>query len=185
MTLLTLFSDASFDQHSGAAGWGAWAIKSGWPLGKTMGGEFRRKMPGPTYAELCAIVNALDKLDRDGALDNVTELMVQCDCVPALNTIKNTSGFRSIISNYEDSSIWTRTGDTKHGLIVEAREELRRLCTSRVVYLRHVKAHAPGTDQGNVNELCDRIAREHMSAARARTPERKSWLERNGYKENS
>lgn len=165
--MLTLFADASFCPRTGAAGWGSWAIKDGWPRGKCLGGPLRRKMTSSTTAELCGLASALWLHNKANELDDVDLFMLQCDNVTALGYIlgklpkvgvRRLKGVRQaqITHSY-----------TTNKLCLEALDAISSIVGDRQINLRHVKGHN-GTGDGRswVNTQCDEEARRHMLARR-------------------
>lgn len=165
--MLTLFADASFCPKTGAAGWGSWAIKDGWPKGKFLGGPIRRELSTSNTAELCGIAAALWKHDQDGDLEGVTALMLQCDNVTALGYILAALPQASVrrLKNQRNAPIGLAR--TQNKLHLEALDAIRKAGHGRRIFLRHVKGHN-GTDDGRswVNTQCDAEARRHMEARR-------------------
>ncbi len=165
--LLTLFADASFCPKSRAAGWGAWAIRDGWPAGRFMGGAFRREIHNSTEAELCGLASAIWHLEQNALLSEVGAFILQCDNVAALGTIGHRlPGARwSAQCDARDVAAHFRKSKLRP-LEDEAIQAIRQVVLARPVWLRHVKGHVSGTGRNWVNQKCDDEARRHMLARR-------------------
>jgi ribonuclease HI len=165
--MLTLFADASFCPKTGAAGWGSWAIRDGWPKGKFHGGAFRRELRNANEAELCGLASALWMHNRGGDLAEVDTFMLQCDNMVALETIRQHCGgiFRKAkgIRLPPPNIRKTKLSAIEH----EAVKAISEIANARSILLRHVKGHN-GTDDGRswVNTQCDTTAKLHMKARR-------------------
>lgn len=168
MTMLTLFADASLHHETGAAGWGAWAIREGWPKGVIMGGPIKRKITSSTVAEMCALAAALWQLRAEDRLAEVKSFMLQSDSTEALSRLlchlpnARISQHKSI----KQPDIRPLQNDNKVGR--EAIDAIAEITFGKQVWLRHVKGHN-GTGDGRswVNEVCDRQAKRYMRALRA------------------
>lgn len=163
MSSLTLFSDASFDNSSGAGGWGAWAKHSSWPAGVLFGGPMKLLMGSSSDAEIMAISTALHRLPKLGAFDNTRTVMIQSDSVRALGLMaawipdcrvvpgRDTAEIRLLrekLSEYEGRAIAAmRILGAKYALAFQ---------------LSHVRAHSRGPGSSPMNRECDRLARSAM-----------------------
>jgi len=161
----TIFADASFDQDTGIAGWGAW-IKTAGRDGAIHGAAFKAPVLGSEHAEILALANAL-------ALARSMELltgavMIQSDCTNALGCI------RQVVPSAIDVP-------AQGGLPAPRRRKpvppaykpgldlIRELVAATGVQLvtRHVKGHRAGGGRNWVNRECDRVANLHRKAAMA------------------
>lgn len=167
--MITLFADASFCPKTGAAGWGSWAIRDGWPKGKFNGGPLRREVPSSTTAEICALAAALWQHDKDGDLNDVKVFMLQSDNTAALRAVRGRIERSGWSASRDDRDVQA-IGPTKHrsraAIEIQALNAINDIVGSRFVWLRHVKGHSSGTTRAWVNEQCDREARRHMQARR-------------------
>lgn len=159
---VTIFTDASFHDRTGAAGWGAW-LKSGPGAGATIGGQMKGTITDSTHAELNAIANALVAARLMNVLRG--SVLVQCDSLNALGCIRK---------------VWPGTLDNPApgGLPVPARRKAPALNlrpaaevivtvvreAGIILTVRHVRGHRAGDGRAWVNRECDRIARKHMQA---------------------
>jgi ribonuclease HI len=166
---LTLICDASFQEETGAAGWGAWAKISTWPRGYFFGGPFQSQMPTVQMAELCGLANAAYILSKEGRLEGVTRIMMQCDNMHALQMVKYfVKG--TITASARDANVHNlkpRTARLAYtGLAVTALDKINHIAEKHglVFSLRHVKGHHR-SKQGPywVNEQCDHIAAEALA----------------------
>ncbi len=166
--MLTLFADASFCPKTGAAGWGSWAIRDGWPKGKFLGGVFRREITTSNTAELCGIASALWQHNKDGDLEGVKTLMLQCDNIVALGCIMRHVRGAYVKNLPGKKNVFIHPAPKMNGkLNMEAVEAIKTIVDGRSVMLRHIKGHN-GTGDGRswVNSQCDAEARRHMQARR-------------------
>ena len=164
--LLTLFVDSSLCQQTKAGGWGAWAIRRDWCEGRLFGGRFGRETaPGSSReAETCGIANALAALRKTGGLDDVERVMIQCDCLQALELIGGRLD-QVTVSDHD-------AGCAVHPKLMRATDlEMAALASiekvGKPLILRHVYGHRKGGGRQWVNTMCDQIARNHMRDARA------------------
>lgn len=168
MSMLTLFVDASHCPNTRAAGWGAWAIRDGWPKGIVMGGRFKLRMERSHIAEMCGMANAVIRLYNDGHLNGITQIMLQSDCMMALE-LMNHHCPDAEVRNHQNGAIirnTSRKGSATERKAVNAiREVLGELKIKPL--LRHVRGHKTGDGRQGVNELCDKIAKQHMNDMRA------------------
>lgn len=169
MTMLTLFADASFCPKTGAAGWGSWAIKDGWPKGLFHGGALRREIKSSNEAELCGLASALWVHDKAGNLGDVTAFILQCDNTVALGTILSLipqAGHVSSKKRATNAQIAARKNGIKP-IEHEAIEAITGIVAGRPIWLKHVKGHNGNSDGRSwVNNQCDDAARRHMRARR-------------------
>lgn len=165
--LMTIFADASFCPKTGAAGWGAWAIRDGWGKGRLMGGPFRRTIRNSTEAEICGLASAIHDLDRADALGEVEAFILQCDNVAAPGTIFHRVPWARWAKSCDARDVAAHFRKSKlQGVEAEAVDAVKNLTLGRAVWLRHVKGHVSGTGRNWVNQQCDDEARRHMQAMR-------------------
>lgn len=168
MTMLTLFADASFCPKTGAAGWGSWAIKDGWPKGLFHGGAIRRTIKSSNEAELCGLASALWAHDKAGNLDDVTSFVLQCDNTVALGAIVARIPTALLVHKNRATNAYINHKRTNYQPIeIEAVEAMAKIIGVRQVWVKHVKGHS-GTGDGRswVNTQCDDAAKRHMRARR-------------------
>ncbi len=164
--LLTLFVDSSLCPQSLAGGWGAWAIREDWRKGILFGGQFGRGTSprSSREAELCGIANALAALMKLDCLDDVSRILVQCDCLQALEMIAGRLD-RVTVSDHRDGH------GIKPGGMLASELELAALAAiekaGKPLLVRHVYGHRKGENRQWVNRQCDTLAKTHMRQARA------------------
>lgn len=179
---LTLFTDASFDNYTGAGGWGAWAKKDGWAAGVVIGGPFQKPMDNNHEAELAAMVNALHCLHNTGHLVGVDTVMIQSDSHRALYVLVRLVP-ETKISNHPDG-VPLEPG-TKLSKVTPLEKKAAELLTALKweakvqLIARHVKGHQPGSKRQWVNRQCDTVARKHMIAMKSGLPRRKKAVSSN------
>lgn len=164
--MVTVFADASHCPFTKAAGWGAWAKGEGWKSGITFGGPIRAQVKNSAEAEIAAMTNAIVRLYNGGQLDGATVIMLQSDCLRALQLLlmalpqarpsDHKDGAQVLPQKLNPSPL----EDKALGI---AREVLSE-CQS--VLVRHVKGHREGGGRNWVNRACDSIAKKHMNAQR-------------------
>ena len=165
---LTVFADASHCPETFAAGWGAWAKGDGWPTGVTFGGEIKARVINSAEAEMAAMANALVRLHNRGVLAHLDLVMLQSDCLRALQLLLQ-SVPRAESSDHRDGAQVRQvplspTPMEQRGIDVI----LDVLGGCRSILLRHVKGHKAGEGRQWVNRTCDDIARQHMRAQRVK-----------------
>lgn len=152
MTLVTLFTDASYCHRKKVGGWAMWAKRG--PAEKAVyGGRLKGRPVSSAYAEIAALANAMARLETLGWLDDRTLVIAQTDCLDVINYVT-----RPLLSASKNMA---RPRDS----ILERRARL-----GFRLDLRHVKAHIRPSDRASrhhVNETVDQIAKHHMRAARA------------------
>jgi ribonuclease HI len=156
--LVTIFTDASFCPHTFAAGWAAW-IKYG--EGKTLrlSDEFKINITNSSDAEIGAAVNALCAATTRLKLGSHDKIILQTDCLTVIAALD----FRFKI----DGGPRGFAGKCR-GILNKRFEALGR----PHIDIRHVKGHRGNADKrAAVNTYCDREARRHMRAVRARRQE--------------
>jgi len=163
--LVTLFCDASRCPETGIGGWGAWVKVDGWEKGKTFGGALPAPYPSAHVTELVGIARAVRHLDREGALHKASAIMVQTDCVRALEVILATVP-GSTIARHKDSAHFTRRRLIPDHHELHAAEEIARLTDGMMLMCRHVRGHKRGENRQWVNRVCDKIAKRHMRVLR-------------------
>ena len=152
--IVTIFTDASFDHRTQAAGWSAW-IKFG-PLPdqtRRYFGPVKAQCHDSHAAELAAIANAVFLAHRGLKLSGADRVIVQSDCQTAIdlaqgkdNALLRRKAIRRMVKSIRDTV-------ASGGFAIE---------------LRHVKGHRGAADRrAAVNSWCDKTAREAMRQQRA------------------
>jgi ribonuclease HI len=169
--LLTLFVDSSLCPKTFAGGWGAWAIREGWSKGMLFGGAFGHDTSprSSREAELCGIANAIAALGKLGHLTEVDRVMVQCDCLQALEMIAGRLDHVTVTDHRDGHKISSRVVMTPRALELAALEVIER--AGKTLLVRHVYGHRKGAKRQWVNRQCDTLAKTHMRQARARRHE--------------
>lgn len=162
--MLTLFVDASYCPRTHAAGYGAWAKRDGWKQGTTFGGRLGSGFLQSHEAELAAIATALVYLHENGHLDEVETVLVQSDCMRALELLVAKAGAR--ITNHRKAATVERRKMAVASPAERRAIEVIRDASPRLLMVRHVRGHSTGSTRQGVNNLCDRIAGVHMRRAR-------------------
>lgn len=165
----TLFSDASYDHHTKAAGWGAWCKTDDMQFGQTFGGGFTRVIPNASVAELCGIHNALRYALQNYLIVETHNVMIQCDSTDALTLIYSYVPAVGISPHPHVKRVpIIRSRRRMLDIEQEAIDRIKKLVSTfelRLV-LRHVKGHKKGDGRNWVNRECDKIAKRHMNEAR-------------------
>lgn len=147
---VTIIADASFCPDTQAAGYGFWiACERGKKGG---GGEMKNPPSTNIAAEMQAAVNALHIAIRHGLVQADDDVLVQTDCMAAIDAFEKR---RRNLSQHEKEA-------------VDVIERLRRHHRLTLVF-RHVKGHSGRKEARYVtNHMCDKRAKEAMRLARAR-----------------
>jgi len=183
---MTLFVDASFCDRTGAAGWGAWAIRDDWGKGAFTGGTIKLadyRISSSTTAEIAGIALALWRLKAAGSLAGLHTLMIQCDNVAALAYI-----FQHVPNSTINYGPKSRENKSQHirdkhkvrsPVVKKVLQTIRETVKGITIELRHVKGHQDPSSGGRawVNHQCDREADRHMRALRKEIDD----LEKHGY----
>lgn len=154
MTVVTIFTDASFDPRNRAAGWSAW-VKFGPALDQTVRlfGPVKDDPCSALGAELAAIANVLHAAARSLRLGADDLVILQTDCLTAIDVIEGRSRRplrRKFVAACKGNIDQTLQA---HGFRLD---------------LRHVKAHQGGHDRRSwVNEWCDTAAKTQMRRKRS------------------
>lgn len=166
IALLTLFVDSSLCQQTRVGGWGAWAIRNDWPEGKLFGGRFSQSTAPKSSreAEMCGIANALVALQKLNSLDDVERVMIQCDCLSALELIGGRID-QVTVSSHDAGCVVHPRMMRASDLEIAALASIEKV--GKPLILRHVYGHRKGGGRQWVNTMCDQIARNHMREARA------------------
>lgn len=166
---MTLFVDSSLHPPTGAAGYGAWAKRDDWGRGRFSGGPITLKkgrLDNSNETELAGIALALWYHHKEGNLENVFELMIQCDNTAALAFILNRVP-KSRVIRTGNAFIRTKPKN-KNPIVPVVLDTIADLVKGKQVALRHIKGHQGGELAGRawVNMQCDQEARRHMLAQR-------------------
>lgn len=164
--LITMFTDASFYDKTGAAAWALWAKSE---RGTIRGaGLIKRAVKHSSEAEILAIANGFSMVVNSDILERGDSVLVQADNLHALGCI----GKQKTIGQFK------RPRPSMSPLMREASELIVALAIEHELEIRtrHVKAHS-GTGQPRlwVHTDCDRrcraIARdEHMRRLASNNP---------------
>ncbi len=156
---VTIFADASHDPRTHAAGWAAWMKGNGKPA-VTVGGRLAGKVERSYDAETFAVVNALYAARARGYFVAGQTVMLQSDCLHALNVIKG----------YVPGAVESKHPD---GLALTSIREKRLKGADRLALraiadliaetpINIVVRHARGARVIH----CDKVAKAHMREAR-------------------
>lgn len=146
--LVTIIADASHCHETKGAGYGFWIASN---RGKMAGGgPMKQPAHNSTVAEMQAVVNALHTALKEGLVIYGDQVLLQTDCVAA---IQGLNGQRELRQEQE----------------IAARDSIKAL-TSRFslrLEYRHVKGHTSRREARYVtNNRCDERARTGMQQAR-------------------
>jgi ribonuclease HI len=179
--MVTIFTDASYNHESKAAGWAAWC-KGGQAPGELISGQIKAEPASAEIAEAMAICNGLYAARRKGLIQPKAAVMVQSDCINALGKIRhhipevqNSTAINGLYVPVRQRYVATRRGRAKSDASKKrkaAREQYDEVLESIAglvkdmqisLIVRHVKAHTGASDARSwVNALCDKAARKHM-----------------------
>lgn len=167
----TLFSDASFCQHTGAGGWGGWFKGGHMERGITIGGELPDIFTGSGAAELAAIAMTLREAVALGGVTANTQVMLQSDSQSSLSVILAMVP-RAAYSRAKDHSAPIHPAKNPERSMRNSPylAEIIRIAGEMNLRLivRHVKGHrGDTTTRTAVNSYCDRRAKEGMRTRRA------------------
>lgn len=165
--LLTIFVDASYCQKTKVAGYGSWAKRRDWAIGRFGGGTVEG-CKDAAEAELRAIAHALEAVEMAA---DVECIMIQSDCLRALHLIRILVPDAYASFQYGTAPIPTAPiAPSNH-----ERDSLHRIRdVGRRIMLRHVKGHKEGDGRQWVNAQCDKVAKDWMRGARKKAQEAKS-----------
>ncbi|MDD2878768.1 MAG: hypothetical protein PHZ23_16240 [Acidiphilium sp.] len=153
MTLITLFTDASFCNTSKIAAYAIWAKTSGKTIRHS--GLMKSKAPNSHMAETVALVNGIFVVCALMSPEPGSKIIAQSDCVAAINTLMGEHPLRRKASRAIFAPV-----------IRSYREQVKR--SGVIVEFRHVRGHQGAvTTRNAVNEWCDNECRRLLRAARA------------------
>lgn len=166
----TIIADASLDPDTGAAGWAAW-MKADGMESSIVGEQLDGRMADSGEAELFALAGALRAAECSRHIVRGAEVLLQSDslwalaairaAIPAVRDRKHaTAG--CAVGPLRKSAVSGRS----RSAIADIVETVDRL--SLMVAVRHVPGHRSGDGRQWVNRECDRVAKQHMRAAKAR-----------------
>ena len=164
---VTLFVDASFTPRY-RAGFGAWYRHSSMSRGELIGGKVLARCNTSHEAELHAIMHAVEHLKSSSLLPTKRVLIIQSDCLRALELIASLSVDVQVASraHHQDSHIGSMKQTSISPIEKNALERLEELLRDEtVVYVRHIKGHRSNGNRSWVNNQCDMIANRHRKEA--------------------
>lgn len=148
--LVTIIADASYCPNYNVAGYGYWIVcdrgsdGGGGPLGKG------NKVENSTVAEMMAIVKALYKACQSGLVQVQDVVLIQSDCVPALDAFT----FKRLKLSEMEQEIVSRLNQVM-------------LQFSLTLRYKHVKGHTNIKQARYItNNLCDERAKVEMKKLR-------------------
>lgn len=154
MTLVTIFSDASYCSNTRVGGWGCYIAVNGQRVNR--GGAFANRVRNNVIAEHMALVNAIWTGRSLGLVNPGDKIILQTD---SMETIRFFAWDRERVveSACEQSlAVWDKFTTMVFGLNLETE-------------FRWVRGHDNGkTTRSYANEVCDRLAKSHMRRVRAR-----------------
>lgn len=149
MSRVTIISDASYCHQSKAAGCGFWIASDRGKLGGSH--AFRLPVKDAQVAEVMGVYAALHKAAEQGLVQENDEVLIQMDCMGALNRFNGHTAPRE-------------------GQEMEYVDKMKLLIVrlSIQVEYRHVKAHSDALGaRFTTIQLCDQRAKEAMRHRRA------------------
>lgn len=148
MTLVTLFTDASFHHRRHLGTWAAWIRMNG--RTERASGILKDKQDNSCSAELSAIANALVVMQQRFTITGHSRVIIQTDCLEAITAIVNRS----------------HTRPQQNEIVKYIRQFF---ATNKYqLDLRHVKGHKGAeTRRSAVNTFCDEECRRQMGLALA------------------
>jgi ribonuclease HI len=150
-SLITLFTDASYCQHTRLASFAIWAKCDGQTIRRS--GVFKERQPSSTMAELRALVNGLAYVVTKMKPASGSRIIAQVDCLVAIRSLTQ-----------EPKRL------KKRRLIAAEREFVAQKITGAGISVeyRHVGGHkGTVTARNAVNCWCDQECRRHLREARA------------------
>jgi ribonuclease HI len=160
--LVVMFTDASFQMRTHAAGWGAWAIREGWRGSFEQGPIKTAKTAND--AELMAIACAMQRFANLGIFKDMDKLMIKSDCARALQVCCKWAGAKQSAKEWEFDQLPDRASmsDGEARAVSVILKVLGAAGISNFT-VRHVKGHvAQGDGSNRVNEMCDRLAKQEQ-----------------------
>jgi ribonuclease HI len=148
MTLVTMFSDASFNRRRHIGVWAIWAKCNGTTIRHS--GRCRLPVVEIGTAELMAIANGLYCVARAFDLPKGSKIIVQTDSMEAIAAIQTKPHPRLLDRTVAES---INNFFLKRNIVMD---------------LRHIKAHTSNPDNRSaVNRMCDEECRKQMTLALA------------------
>lgn len=146
--LVTLMTDASHCQKTGAAGFGFWCVSD---RGKLMGGKpLAGKVLDAYSAEAKGVANSLFISFKSGIIQQGDKVIIQLDNMAVVAGINGK--LRKIRKDIKEVLIFINNFKTENNIYIEC---------------RHVKGHSKNTDnRSTANKHCDKRAKEQMKLAR-------------------
>ena len=161
---VTIITDAGFCPQLEVGGYGYWIASE---RGKKYGGGRIKVDPiiNSIAAEMMGMVNGLYVALRESLVLTGDEVLIQCDCIPALQA------FQNMRKNITEQELW---------VVAKMQEVIKD--QNLLVNYRHVKGHTSGNQPRlYVNNFCDEKATKYLSRARAAKNKRKVLEFLNGY----
>jgi ribonuclease HI len=151
MTLITMFTDASYCEKTKLAGFAVWAKCNGQTIRHA--GVLREPVSDSGMAELQALVNGFAVVCSALKPDPNAFIIAQSDCLLAIYALDNRLRRQKAITRYAGP--------------VRLFKELKNVHKFRTDF-RHVRGHQGNVSKRNaVNEWVDRAARKALHEARA------------------
>ena len=146
--LVTLMTDASHCQQTGAAGFGFWCVSN---RGKLAGGKpLNGKVKDSYEAEAKGVANSLVIGFRSGIIQQGDTVIIQLDNIAVVFGV--------------NGKLKKKRKDIKHVLNFINNFKIENNLS---IECRHVKGHSKKTESRfSANKHCDRLAKEQMKVAR-------------------
>jgi ribonuclease HI len=165
---LALFTDASYCQHTGVAGWAVWMKNAEMEAGVTHSAAIRETTRGAGEAELIAVANGLYLAVRYGRLKPGGSVLIQSDRLDALAIIRKATRAqdRRIVGGEPVPVAKRPAAYLRDHAALKLIVELEREHTL-TLFVRHVRAHQEGAGRTWVNNRVDELAKAAMRRRRA------------------
>lgn len=164
---VTIFADASYDPKTRRAGWAAW-MKGAGKEASTVGGKIAIQCDASFSAETFATVNALYAARSRGYIVPGSVVMLQSDCLHALNVIRHHVHGATESKHPDGMGVILIRAKKLRRQDHDALAAIKKLMaeTPFSIVVRHVRGHQTGRGRAWVNEQCDLLAKRHMREAR-------------------
>lgn len=149
--LTTIITDASWCPMTSVGGWAAWFKSDRVQRGVVRSGTFIDLQYSSNDAEMKAAANGLYCALDDGVAGPDDSILFQVD----------NSHVLQVLLGEAQKSLFHQRGREAIDVIARMRSQYRLKFS-----VRHVKSHRGGDGRHDVHNLCDRLAGEHMQAAR-------------------
>jgi ribonuclease HI len=167
--LVTLFCDVSYCPNSKAAGFGAWYRTDDMEKGEFFGDGVPVACKSSNDSEFWGAVLAIRHVLKTIGT-KVKTIVLQCDNINALSWIREFHPNAAAVGDHHGTHGIPLPSKTYPKSMETAVAVIRAMDPSVKVWLKHVKGHDHKSKSARswVNQRCDDLAREHMTAKRNR-----------------